>query len=169
MYRCLSLPILVLSFALASPLLSAPTPSSIEWWNDAETIQAIGLTAAQRHEIESLVGQSLQRRAQIDAQLAPLRRTIPNLLSQPDLDDQTVLHTLDTQMHLRGAKRRDIITMRMQVRKVLSATQFQQLLVVHPKVMRQSWVSRTGSAYMRRVSKQKDLTPGTQEQEPGKQ
>jgi Spy/CpxP family protein refolding chaperone len=100
------------------------------------------LTPEQSHKIEALVEQSVERRKQGAKQIKELRRSIARLLSAPELDEAQVFSTLTASGELGTRQRRDIVTMRIQVRQVLSTEQFRKLLELHPKVMQQRWVPR---------------------------
>jgi Spy/CpxP family protein refolding chaperone len=130
-------------FALqALPVFSFADPPTVNWWHDPHVVETLALTTEQRQHIDKLIQQSLKQRAEIDKKLAPLRRAIPDLLSQPELDERKVLDTLTTLDTLRDAKRKDVIVMRMRVRQVLSPAQFKKLQELSPRIMRQAWVTR---------------------------
>jgi len=103
-------------------------------------VRALNLSDEQRHKIENLVQQGLKRREELTKQLSPLQRTISDLLSQPELDEQKVWGALATQLELRNARRKGIIAMRVHVRQALTVEQFKKLLELNPRIMRQRWV-----------------------------
>lgn len=112
------------------------------WWDDPKTVESLHLTDEQRKKIAAIVEQSQKKRRELNAQLVPLRHVVPDLLSQPELDEQKVQSTLKTQNDLRWARVQEMASMRIQVRKVLSAEQFKKLQALHPLVMRKRWVAR---------------------------
>jgi Spy/CpxP family protein refolding chaperone len=137
-YRLTLLHWLLFSLVAQSSLSYA---SSLYWWNDDKVIAALSLTDTQRKTIDNLVQESLKKRGEIKKRLTPLQRVIPDLLSQSPLDERKILSTLSTQDELQAARRREVVLLRMQVRKVLSEEQFKKLLTLNPVVMRQQWVT----------------------------
>ncbi len=115
--------------------------SSLYWWNDDKVIATLSLTDTQRKTIDNLMQESLKKRGEIKKRLTPLQRVIPDLLSQSPLDERKILSTLSTQDELQGARRREVVLLRMQVRKVLSEEQFKKLMTLNPAVMRQQWAT----------------------------
>ncbi len=114
----------------------------VQWWDDPKIIEAVHLTDEQRQKIAAIVEQSQKKRKELTEQLAPLRRVIPELLNQAELDEPKVMSTLKTQQDIRWARVQDTVAMRISVRKVLSAEQFKKLHTLYPLIMQRRWVTR---------------------------
>lgn len=128
-------------FGLKAPATFADPPR-LNWWNDPQVIEALALTPEQRQKIDDLVQQNFKARQEVNEKLAPLGRQIPDLLNRTELDEQKLLRTVETQIELLSLRRRALVSLRLSVRKALSAEQFQKLLELNPNIMRQRWVAR---------------------------
>lgn len=142
--------------SLFSPTLAAPPV--INWWNDSHVIQALDLTPDQRQKIGGIVKESLKKREAFSQQLAPLQATISAGLKHPTLNVAEIQRALTAQLELRNARRREAVSMRIQVRQVLSSEQFKKLLELHPLIMQQRWMRPQIHVEVQRQSSVKEKT-----------
>lgn len=131
-----------ISLLLAWPLFCHAQPSSVQWWDDTNVVETIGLTAEQQQQIRMLVQRSHEERATLRPKIKELQKTVSQLLGAPQLDEQQIFTTLTALSELYFRQRKDVVTMRVRVRQVLSPEQFDKLLALKPNVMRQRWVPR---------------------------
>lgn len=133
--------LIVSAAALSSflfPVLAVPPV--INWWSDPHVIQVLDLTLDQQQKIEGIVKESLKKREAFSKQLAPLQATIAAGLQHPTLNVDEIQRALTAQLELRNARRREAVSMRIQVRQVLSSEQFKKLLELNPLIMQQRWM-----------------------------
>ncbi len=117
-------------------------PSGVGWWRDPEVVGALSLTPGQSRRIEELVRQSLKRRKERLGQIREVRREVFRLLGEPELREEKLWSLLKTLGELDQEQREDVVRMRLKVRRVLSKRQFEKLLELNPRIMRQRWFSR---------------------------
>jgi Spy/CpxP family protein refolding chaperone len=103
------------------------------WWTNATLVRRLGLTGEQRQKIEGIFDQYRSKIVQNKADLEKEEAALANMLDSEPLDPaKTVSAEIDKVIKARGDMERTYSNMTLEMRQVLSRTQWSQLQTVAP-------------------------------------
>ena len=137
-------------------LLTVSMSAQAEWWNDPKIKQSVGLSDKQVEAMNKIFTSFKEKRNETGNKFRTTQKQLSAMLAEEKLDEAKVRKSMDEAALLHSQTFKDMCSMKLEVRKLLTPEQLKKLLAEQPQIFSANrlWMAR-GSRAMRQKSMMK--------------
>jgi Spy/CpxP family protein refolding chaperone len=151
---------LVAVFICCMMLLAVSTSAQAEWWSDPKVKQAVGLSDKQIEEMNKLSAAFKAKRNEIGSNFRTSQSKVNAMLSEQKIDEAGYKKAMDEAAQMHSQVYREMGTMKLEIRKLLTSEQVKKLLAEQPEVFNANRLWIAGGSRPTRHSKSMMMKKG---------
>jgi Spy/CpxP family protein refolding chaperone len=151
-------------------LVAVSISAQAEWWNDPKIKQSVALSDKQVEEMNKILATFKEKRNDEGAKLRTAQTQLGTMLAEEKLDEAKVRTTLDEIALLHSQNFKEMGTMKIEIRKLLTSEQLKKLLAEQPDIFSANrlWTARGNRAMRRGKGMMKKGSTSVMEESGGK-